>query len=568
MAHDLLLRGGNVVDGTGAPARVADVAIDGNRVAAVGRGLGPARRTLDVSGRLVTPGFVDLHTHLDAQIGWDPLATSSCWHGVTSVVMGNCGVTFAPVRRSDHRWLAELMESVEDIPAETILSGLPWDWESYGEYLDSLARRPLGVNVGGMVGHCAVRWHAMGERSLDPDTKPTGDELSAMCGLVDEAIAAGALGFSTSRTLRHRTPDGRSVPGTFADGEELVALAGVLGRRGRGVIGVSPRFDGEGPAIPRVESELAWMEEASRRSGRPLTFNLTQTTEQGEHWKRAIALAEAANARGATIRPQTTSRGIGVIFSLAHHTPFDRTPAWQALAGLPLARKLAALRDPARRALLVTDGAAGPSQETLARFFVLRPEGGARYEPDPARSLAAEAERRGVSPAEAYVDLCLETEGRVILNWPVLNHDFGAISRMLTTPVVMMGLADSGAHVGQILDASQPTFFLSYWVREQKLMGLEEGVRRITSDTARFAGLEGRGVLAPGAFADVNVIDWDALALPLPEYVRDFPGGAGRFVQGAHGFDLTLVNGKVFLEGGHHTGAYAGQVLRSGPDLR
>lgn len=568
MAHDLLLRGGTVVDGTGAPARRVDVAIDGDRIAAIGAGLGDAHETVDVTGRLVTPGFVDLHTHLDAQIGWDPLATSSCWHGVTSLVMGNCGVTFAPVRPRDHRWLAELMESVEDIPAETILSGLPWDWETYGEYLDSLARRPLGVNVGGMVGHCAVRWHAMGERSLDVEAAPTSAELDAMCGLVDEAMAAGALGFSTSRTLRHRTSDGRFVPGTFASGDELLALARVLGRRGRGLVGVSPRFDGEGPAIPRVESELAWMEQASAGSGRPLTFNLTQTTEQGDHWKRAIEMAEAANARGARIRPQTTSRGIGVIFSLAHHTPFDRTPAWQALSGLSLEEKVAALRDPARRAALVADGAKGPSRESLARFFVLRPEGGARYEPDPARSLAAESERRGVTPAEAYIDLCIETQGRVVLNWPVLNHDFGAISHMLTTPVVLMGLADSGAHVGQILDASQPTFFLSYWVREQGLMSLEEGIRRITSDTARFAGLEGRGVLEPGAFADVNVIDWDALALPLPEYVKDFPGGAGRFVQRARGFDLTLVNGRRFLEEGRHTGAYAGRVLRSGPDLR
>lgn len=568
MAHDLLLRGGTVVDGTGAPARVADVAIDGDRIAAIGASLGPARRTIDATGRLVTPGFVDLHTHLDAQIGWDPLATSSCWHGVTSIVMGNCGVTFAPVRRTDHRWLAELMESVEDIPAETILSGLPWDWESYGEYLDSLARRPLGVNVGGMVGHCAVRWHAMGERSLDPEASPSGDELEAMGALVDEAVAAGALGFSTSRTLRHKTSDGRFVPGTFALGPELVAMAEVLGRRGRGVFGVSPRFDGEGPAEPRVESELAWMAEASARSGRPLTFNLTQTTEQGDHWKLAIALAEAANAQGARIRPQTTSRGIGVIFSLAHQTPFDRAPAWQKLRGLPLADKLAAMREPARRAELVAEGAGGPSLATLGRFFVLVPERGARYEPDPSRSLAAESERRGVSPAAAYVDLCLETEGRVILNWPVLNHDFDAISQMLTTPVVMMGLADSGAHVGQILDASQPTFFLSYWVRERGLVPLEEGIRRITSDTARFAGIEGRGVLAPGAFADVNVIDWDALSLPLPEYVHDFPGGAGRFVQGARGYDYTLVNGQVFLEHGQHTGALAGTVLRSGADLR
>jgi N-acyl-D-aspartate/D-glutamate deacylase len=567
--HDLVIRGGRVVDGTGSAARRADVAIDGDRIAAVGDAVGPARRTLDADGCLVTPGFVDVHTHLDAQIGWDPLGTSSCWHGVTSVVMGNCGVTFAPVRSGDRRWLAELMESVEDIPAESILAGLPWDWESYGGYLDSLARRPLGLNVGGLVGHCAVRWWAMGERSLAEGAEPSGAELAVMQSLVDEAMAAGALGFSTSRTLRHKVPDGRCVPGTWASGDELLALAEVLGRRGRGVFEVSPRFDGEGPALPRVESELAWMEQVSRRSGRPLTFNLTQTAEQGDHWRRAIELSEAANARGARIRPQTTSRGIGVLFGLWNLTPFDRSPAWQALKGLVLAEKLAALRDPERRARLLAEAeAASPRRETLERFFVLTPAGGARYEPDPGASLLAEAERRGVSPARAFVELCLETEGRVILNWPILNHDFACIAEMLTTPVVLMGLADSGAHVGQILDASQPTWFLTHWARERGLLSVEEAVRRISADTAGFVGLVDRGVLRPGAFADLNVIDWEALALPLPEYVHDFPGGAGRFVQRAQGYRHTLVNGQPFLEDGRHTGAFAGRVLRSGPDLR
>ncbi len=566
--HDVLIRGGTVIDGSGSPGRLADVAISGERISEIGHDLGEAARTIDARGKLVTPGFVDLHTHLDAQVGWDPLATSSCWHGVTSLVMGNCGVTFAPVRPDDHRWLAELMESVEDIPADTILEGLPWDWESYGSYLDSLGRRPLGVNVGGMVGHCAVRWYAMGERSLDPDATPRPEELETMCALVDEAIAAGAIGFSTSRTLRHRTPEGAYVPGTFADADELWALADVLGRHGRGMIGVAPRFDGEGPAEPRVESEFAWMAEASRRAGRPLTFNLTQTREQGSHWQLALALAEQANRGGAQVRPQTTSRGIGMLFSLAHRTPFDQAPAWAALRGQSLADKLAAMRDPAGRYKLLADPDAGPSEATLQRFLVLRPEHGARYEPAVERSLAAEARRRGVPPVQAYLDLCLETEGRVIVNWPVLNHDFAAIAEMLTTPVVMMGLADSGAHVGQILDASQPTFFLSYWVKERGLVPVEEGVRRITSDTAAFAGLPGRGELRTGAYADLNVIDWDALSLPLPEYVHDFPGGAGRFVQRARGYDCTLVNGQVFMQAGEHTGALAGQVLRSGPDTR
>jgi N-acyl-D-aspartate/D-glutamate deacylase len=568
MSFDLVIRGGLLVDGTGAPPRPADVAVRGERIAAVGDAPGAARRTIRADGRLVTPGFVDLHTHLDAQIGWDRLGTSSCWHGVTSIVMGNCGVTFAPVRPGQERWLAELMESVEDIPAASIVEGLAWDWETYGDYLDSLARRPLGLNVGGYVGHCPLRWYAMGERSLEEGARPTREELATMERLVDEAIAAGALGFSSSRTLRHHAPDGRHVPGTWADGDELAALSRALGQRRRGAIGVAPRFDGEGPALPRVESELAWMERVSAGSGRPLTFNLTQTVEQGDHWIHAIRRAEQANARGARIRPQTTTRGIGVLFSIQHRTPFDGHPAWQELQGLALPERLARLRDPVARARLVAEAERGPAPTLLSRFFVLTPERGARYEPDPAESLVAHAERRGVSPAAAFVDLCLETDGALVLNWPVLNHDFDCIARMLQSPTVMLGLADSGAHVGQILDASQPTFFLGYWIRERRLLPIEEAIRRMTSDTAGFLGLAERGVVREGAFADLNVIDLDGLRLGLPEFAHDFPRGAGRYVQRARGYDFTIVNGVVVHEGGEHTGAMPGVVLRSGPDLR
>lgn len=563
MGHDLVIRNGTLVDGTGAPPRGADVAIDGDRVVAVGRVDGPARRTIDADGRLVTPGFVDLHTHLDAQLAWDPLGTSSCWHGVTTVVLGNCGVTFAPVRPGDREWLAALMESVEDIPADAIRDGLPWDWHTYGEFLDSLERRPLAVNAGGYVGHCALRWYAMGERSLDDGAAPTADELDVMVRLVAEAMDAGALGFSTSRTLRHRVPDGRFVPGTFAAPAELAALVEPLARRQRGVVGVSPRFDGEGPAVEKVEAELAWMTELAASSGRPVTFNLTQTTEQGDHWRRAIALAEAARSRGGTVRPQTTPRGIGVLFCLDHHTPFDHSPAWRALRGEPVAAKLAAFRDPARRARLEEEAAERPGREFCERLFVLTP-GAVRYDPDPARSLAAEADRRGCAPVAAYIDLCLEHDGEVVLSWPILNHDFGCIAEMITNPTVLLGLADAGAHVGQIMDASQPSFLLSWWVRERGLLRVEEAVRRLTSDTAGFVGLADRGVLRPGAYADVNVIDPDGLALDLPRYVHDLPGGAGRFVQRARGYHCTVVNGTVTFVDGEHTGELPGRVLRSG----
>ncbi len=573
MAYDVLITGGTVVDGTGADARPASVAVEGDRIVAVGPPDdvdGEARRRIDADGRLVTPGFVDVHTHLDAQLMWDPIGSSSCWHGVTSVVLGNCGVTFAPVRPADHDFLAEMMESVEDIPAASILDGLPWDWETYGEYLDSLGRVGLGVNAGGLVGHCALRWYAMGERSLG-DERPSSDELALMVDLVDEAVAAGALGVSTSRTLRHRVPGGRHVPGTWAEGSELVALSGPLGRHQRGIMEVAPRFDGDGPAAPRVKAELAWMEQVSMSSGRPVTFNLTQTSEQGDHWRVAIEMARAANERGATIRPQTTARGIGVIFGLWAMTPFDGCEPWRAaLAGKSMPERLAVLSDSATADPLIAAVEAydGPAAEMLERLFLLTPQSGANYAPDASRSLAAEADRRDVSVARAFVELCRETDGRVILNWPLLNHDFAVIEEMISDPVVLMGLADSGAHVRQIMDASQPTWLLTHWVRERGALSIEAAIRRLTSDTARFVGLADRGVLKPGAKADLNVVDWDALDLALPELVNDFPGGAGRFVQRAAGYDTTIVNGEVFMEGGEHTGAFAGQVLRSGPDRR
>jgi N-acyl-D-aspartate/D-glutamate deacylase len=577
MAHDLVVRGGTLVDGTGAPARPADVVVDGGRITAVtGPGeAGAGTQELDADGLLVTPGFVDLHTHLDAQIAWDPLGTSSCWHGVTSVVMGNCGVTFAPCRPEDRGYLADMMESVEDIPAASIMAALPWDWQTYGEYLDSLERIELGINVGGLVGHCALRHWAMGDRSVDPDAEPTAAELAEMVRLLDEGVRAGALGFSTSRTLRHRIPDGRHVPGTFAGTEELLALAGVLGDHGRGIFESAPRFDGEGPSEPRCRSELAWMREVALATGRPVTFNLTHTFENPEHHRLAVELARAANAEGARIRPQTTARGIGVLFSLQSATPFGRHPSWAALRDLPPAARLDAVRDPAHRARLIAAAADGPTAEELARFFVTGADGVpgqqtglARYDCDPRSALPAVAAARGVSMAEAFLDLCDETDGTVLVYWPLLNQSMDAVAELLSDDTVIMGLADAGAHVGQILDASQPTWFLTHWVRERGLLGLERAVQRLTADTADFVGLPDRGRVAPGAAADLNVIDWDGLALPVPEFRHDLPGGAGRWTQGSRGYVATVVNGRVALRDGRHTGELAGSVLRSGADLR
>lgn len=559
MAHDLVIRNGTVVDGTGAPARMADVAIDGALVTAIGHVDDRGEREIDAEGRLVTPGFVDIHTHLDAQLAWDPIASSSCWHGVTSVVVGNCGVTFAPVRPDGRAVLAAMMESVEDIPRASILDGLPWDWEGYGGYLGWLARTPKGVHVGGMVGHAAVRTYVMGDRACDEGAAPTDAEVAAMARIVADAVAAGALGCSTSRTLRHRVPDGRFVPGTWAGDGELLALGRAVGPGG--VVEVAPRFDGDGPAEPRVDAELAWMERVGRDARCTVTFNVTQTPEQGAHYRRALALAHAANERGARVRPQTSPRFIGLLTGLAHRTPFDAHPPWQALQALPLAGRLAALRDPAQRARLV-DAARG-DRAGLDAFFVLNAPGGiADYGTDPARSLLAIADARGVTPVEAFVDLALETDGALLCSWPLLNQSADAIEEMLRDPLVLLGLGDAGAHVGQTMDASAPTTFLAHWVRDRGLCSVEEGIRRLTSDTASAFGLD-RGVLAPGAVADVNVIDLASLAPLVPEYRHDFPHGAGRFAQRARGYDCTIVAGEVFMDHGEHTGALPGTLLRA-----
>ncbi len=561
MGHDLVIRNGDVVDGTGAEPIAADVAIDGDRITAVGEVDGRGTRELDAAGRLVTPGFVDIHTHLDAQLAWDPIGSSSCWHGVTSVVLGNCGVTFAPCKPEDRRFLAEMMESVEDIPADSIMDGLAWDWESYGEYLSAVDRMPKGINAGGMVGHCAVRIHAMGERAMD-DAPASAADVAAMCELVAEAIDAGALGFSTSRTALHRVPDGRVVPGTNADPHELLEIAQVMGDRNRGVFEAAPALGERGAdGERRTQPEVALLGEISRRTGRPATFGLSQTKRVPGIHTDALETVDQQNALGANLRPQTTARGIGLLFGPACRTPFDGAPAWKALRDVPLAEKLGIMRDPQRRADLVA-AAEGLPTIPMDELYVL-PEGDARYDLGADDTLGAHAKRRELSPAETFLQLVDERNGNVLVNWPFLNDDMDAVETMLRDPHTVMGLADAGAHVGMIMDSSQPTFYLTYWIRDRELSGVGEAIRRLTSDTAELFGVKDRGVLRPGAFADVNIIDLDGMRLPQPEYVNDFPRGAGRYVQRATGYDATIVNGAVFMEHGEHTGELAGRLLRS-----
>ncbi len=567
MNHDIIIRNGTVVDGTGAASRQADVGIVGDRISDIvaladGGISGSARREIDAADRLVTPGFVDIHTHLDAQLAWDPIGTSSCWHGVTSVVMGNCGVTFAPCKPEDRATLAEMMESVEDIPSDAILGGLAWDWETYGEYLRSIDDLPKGPNTGGLVGHSALRTYVMGERGLD-ETPATGDDITAMARLVDEAISAGALGVSTSRTFMHKVPDGRPIPGTYATTDELLAFAEVLRDHGAGVFEGAMRLgERDNDDFDKTRAEVALMGEISRRSGRPVSFGLTQSDRRPDLYERVIEFVKAENAMGAHVRPQTTARGVGILFSLETRTPFDRAPSWKELRTAVNGRKLQMVRDATFRQTLISEADVHGTPFDLEKVFVLHGDE-ARYDCDPTSSISAIAIERGVSPAAAFIELVLETDGSLVANMPFLNQDLGAVEAMLDDPLVTLGLADAGAHVGQIMDASQPTFLLTYWIRERERWTIEEAIRRLTSDTADLFGIKNRGRLAVGAFADVNVIDFERLHLPIPEYVHDFPNGAGRYIQRSSGYDYTLVNGHVFMDHGEHTGVLAGRMLRS-----
>ena len=563
------IRNGRIVDGSGAPARDADLRVEDGRIAEIIDRVGgvPAVDVAvsdddyDAGGRLVTPGFVDIHTHLDAQLAWDPIGTPSCWHGVTSVVMGNCGVTFAPCRPDDREQLAAMMESVEDIPAPAILDGMAWDWESYGEYLASMGRLGKGPNVGGMVGHCALRTYAMGERGLSED-EAGPDDVAAMCEQLDEAMSAGALGVSTSRTSLHRVPDGRTVPGTRAGADELLAFADVLGRHGAGVFEGAFRLgEGDDDELTNTRRELALMGEISCRSGRPVSFGLTQSDRRPDLWERVLEMVHAERGRGADLRPQTTARGVGLLFGLEARSPFDRAPSWVELRAAVNGRKLQMIREAPFRQRLIREADAHGSGVDFDRLYVMTPNGDADYGCDPSSSLAAIAAERGVSPAAAYLELLLESEGRLVANLPILNQDLDAVATMLDDPVVSLGLADAGAHVGQIMDASQPTFLLTHWVRDRGRWTVEEAVRRLTTDTADLFGLGDRGRIVPGAVADLDVFALDELRLHQPEWVDDVPGGSGRWIQRAEGFARSYVGGEVFMDCGEHSGALPGRML-------
>jgi N-acyl-D-aspartate/D-glutamate deacylase len=569
--HDLVIRGGTVVDGTGGPSRTADVAVDDGIITAVGDLQGAAaQRTIDADGLLVTPGVVDVHTHYDGQVTWDPLVTPSSWHGVTTIVMGNCGVGFAPVRPGSQEWLVQLMEGVEDIPGTALTEGITWGWESFPEYLTALEGMGRVVDVGTQVPHGAVRAYVMGERG-SRNEPATPEDIAAMAALVKEGIAAGALGFSTSRTIVHRAVDGEPVPGTFAAEDEIFGIGQALKSLGAGVFELAPAGAmGEDLAAP--EREVALMRRLSAAIGRPISFALLQVDAAPDQWRDILRLAAEANAEGADLRPQVAGRALNILLGFQTIHPFSRRPTYAALADLPLAERIQHLRkDEVRRAILSESIPDDPlmamigGQSTSRMFPLGEPPD---YEPTPDKSVAAIARREGRPEEEVLYDLLLRHDGRELVLFTLGGYSHGSLDdmkEMLLHPNSALGLSDGGAHCGVICDASAPTYMLSHWARDRADgLPLEFVVKKMTRDTAHLYGLDDRGVLAPGFKADLNLVDHEHLNLRLPEMVHDLPAGARRLIQRADGWKATICSGEVTFEDGEHTDARPGRLIRGG----
>jgi N-acyl-D-aspartate/D-glutamate deacylase len=573
--HDLVVRGGRVVDGSGRSAFTADIAVDAGVITEVGRVTTAARRTLDADGLTVTPGFVDIHTHFDGQATWDPHLTPSCWHGVTTAILGNCGVGFAPVRPGDHQRLVELMEGVEDIPGTALYEGIEWGWETFPEYLDALERAPRALDVGAMVPHAAVRAYVMGERAHDDATSA---DLDMIRRIVVESLDAGALGFSTGRTSGHRDIRGRPVPGTYAATTEIASLLRTMRDVGHGVFQLVPSGIGgiDGDPTGSMDAELEWMVELGVETGVPITFLVMESGRDPDGWRPWISAVRAANGRGANLRPQVASRCFGVLMGLqSRMNPFQYSAAYATIAHLPLDDLVHRLRGAELRATIIAEARVTPTPATSldhlrpSTFAHLYPLGDKlEYEPAADNSVAALAQRLGRDPWEVMYDLFLGAGGREFLLYPMLNYGRGSydgLYDMMSDPITVQGLGDGGAHSAIICDASMTTYLLTHWTRDRSRgprLTLETAVERLTSAPADFYGLHDRGRLAPGRRADLNVIDMDRLRLCYPERVTDLPAAAPRLIQRSEGYVETIVAGETVVSDGDLTDARPGRLVR------
>jgi N-acyl-D-aspartate/D-glutamate deacylase len=567
--YDLVIRGAKIVDGSGNAPFVGDVAVKDGVIAAVGAVSGSGAQEIDAAGKLLTPGFVDIHTHYDGQATWDPYLTPTTYHGVTSIVFGNCGVGFAPVAPGKQDFLIQLMEGVEDIPGTALSEGMQWEWETFPEFLDALGRREFAVDVGAQVAHGPVRAYVMGERGAKNEPA-TPEDIEKMSAIVEEGLEAGALGFSTSRTIVHRAIDGEPVPGTFAAEDEIFGIGRALQRVGAGIFELAPAGTVGEDELIKPRKELDWMLRLSAEIGRPITFAMVQNDQAPELWREMLEESAAAVASGSQVYPQVAGRPGGVIMGLepGFH-PLSLRPSYAELEALPLAEKVERLRDPALRERILSEAPDSDQPVALAmrmeRIFPLSDP--VDYEPGPEASIAGIAAARGVSPDEAFYDLLLEEGGKKLFLFHLFNFSHGNADHMLEMlrhPRAALGLSDGGAHCGQICDASTPTYMLTHWVRDRdgERVPLEFAVKRQTRDTAELYGLLDRGLIAEGLRADLNVIDFDALRLHMPEMVADLPGGGRRFVQRADGYEATIVAGEVVWRNGEPTGLLPGRLVR------
>lgn len=570
MTHDLVFRNAFLVDGAGTPGRLADVAVDGALITAVEpAGTLDGVEVIDATGLLLTPGFVDVHTHYDAQVTWDPFVTPSGWHGVTTALMGNCGVGFAPAAPDSHEWLIQLMEGVEDIPGSALTEGIKWGWESYPEYLDVLEQLPRVMDIGSSIAHGPLRAYVMGQRGGAND-EPTEAEIVEMSRLVEEALRAGAFGFTTSRTPIHKAKDGQLVPGTNADEHELLGIAGAIARVGHGVFGFAPDH-----ALVPVQ-EWPWMRKVAALTGQPICVNLNQSDKAPEVWREVLRLLDQAHADGLPIIAQVAGRSIGILYCLQGSVhPLLFHPAYQEIASLPLAEQLVALAEPERRRRIIEDipDDGGFFQSAvlngLGRIWLVDDEN-IDYEPAAVDSVAAVAARAGVPPMQLVLDQLVAHEGNGMLYAPFFNYTYGDLSfteAVTRHPHTRMGLSDGGAHCGAICDGGMPTFMLTHWTRDRTRgdkLPLEYIVRRQTSQTAELYGITDRGLVAPGMRADLNLIDYEQLGFDVPRMAHDLPAGGRRIVQKARGYVGTWVAGVQTVAHDEFTGATPGKLLRAG----
>ena len=560
--HDLVIRDGWVVDGAGTPRFRGDVAVKEGRIVRIGRIAERARRTIDAEGHVVAPGFVDGHTHMDAQIFWDPLGSCSSYHGVTSVVMGNCGFTLAPCAERDAGFVFRNLERAEDISPDAMQAGIEWSWETFPEFLDTIDALPKGIHYAGYIGHSALRTYVMGERAFTEQA--TSGELARMCALAKEAVEAGAMGFSTSRTPNHVTADDRPVASRVADWDEVRAIVCAVGETGRGVFEIAGEAPGRSPERLRDYHER--LRDLAVDSGVTQTWGMFSTRRAPEYWRPYFDLVEETAAAGGRIFVQVHSRALNTMLSFETQMPFDHWDVWRDIRGLPLAEQQAKLRDPSLRAKLV-EVANGPRPERRivgveARppdwdwFFVLDSMLGEQ------RRLADIAAERGMDPVDLMIELALQKDLKQFFCQPAANEDQDHVLEMMRHPRSVVTFSDSGAHVSQIMDSSLQTHLLGYWVREREALTLEEGVRQLTSIPAANWGMHDRGLLREGMNADLVVFDPDTVGPRMPEVVHDLPGGAKRLKQVANGIRNTVVAGEVFLENNEHTGALAGRLFR------